>query len=252
MSAQAPTPALERNADAAQTAPPPAQPKRRLTIQQETILREFTSTYQIDPSQIGFEGENEQAIFDFDALSILALKLTDFKDITIEKGDLDYINGVATSECRITLQDGRTRQMFAACSVGELLHDGGEVKEMSTALAVSRARAMRTAFRAVGFDPVREHEKRKHDGQTLELTLNEARNNELAQIHALGEESGLIDLARKDKTRYYGMMNIMFPGLTSARDMTDQQRAKWIAILRGIVNSRERTSGTSRGLDHHS
>lgn len=240
MSATAPT-ALERNAEAAHSAPPPAQPKRTHTIKQETIVREFTKTYNLDASQIGFDGESDQPIFDFDALSILGIRLTDFRDITIEKGELDYINGVATSECRITLGDGRTRQVFASCPVGDVLHDGREIKDMSTALAVSRARAMRTAFRAVGFDPLREHEKQKEDGEALELSLDSMRNKELAEIHLLGEQSGLIDPATNDKTRYYKMMDVMFPDVTSARYMTQEQRAKWIGVLRGLSNAQRRT-----------
>ncbi len=142
--------ALTSNAN---SAPPTTRAQSTWTLKQEELAREFVEAYGLDRKQISFEGASEQPIFDFDALSILSLRLTDIPDIRVEPGDFHNAAGIATAICRITLRDLRAREVYGNCLVGEVMYDGTEVADIGQALKIAQARALRTGLRAVGFDP---------------------------------------------------------------------------------------------------
>ncbi len=248
--------ALGRNADTISEAPP--QPSnvssitkskpRVLTLAQEEIVRAFTNDYDIEHDQIGFRGEDLEPIFDFDALSILALALTDFREISVEPGDFNAIGGVATATCGVVLSDNRLRGAYGHCVIGQVLHDGSEVTDLSMAMGVARARALRTGLRMAGFDPVRAHRAhRAHQGENLPFSPPEEtdqRTKDLRQIHALAEE--LLWVKDGDESEYRRQINTLYPGINSAGDMTDQQRSQFIAIMGGLQKARAQAAATFR------
>lgn len=245
--------ALGRNADTISEAPPQPSnvssitksPRRVLTLAQEEIVRDFTDAYDIERDQIGFRGEDLEPIFDFDALSILALALTDFREISVEPGDFNAIGGVATATCGVVLSDNRLRGAYGHCVIGQQLHDGSEVTDLSMAMGVARARALRTGLRMAGFDPVRAHRARQ--GEALAFTPAEEidpRTKDLRQIHAFAQE--LFWVKDGDDSEYRRQINTLYPGITSAGDMTDQQRSQFIAIMGGLQKARTQAQSAFR------
>jgi len=229
-----------------------AKPRRPLTLEQEQILREFTEHYGLERKQIGFDGDRAEPIFDVDALSQLALELSDIPSIIIEPGNIDSSVGIVTSSCEVKLADGRMRTVHGSALLGEEMHDGGIINDIKQALDVSAARALRKGFRAVGFDPVKAHEKRIK-GQDLSLSLSseaEQRNRELAEAHKLGEELGYI--FGDNKVAWSNLVNSYFPGHTSSGTLNSVQRAQFLSMLRAWKTARSRTSELAASLTHGS
>ena len=101
---------------------------------------------------------------------------------------------MATATGDATLPNGNLRRIYGVAFLGETMHDGSTIDSWKQAVNVSRARAMRTILRAVGFDPVAAHRSFKKSGNVLELqppaTLT--RDQERKEIHILADELGLI------------------------------------------------------------
>jgi hypothetical protein len=229
---------------AASDEPPHSTPRtRRLNLSQESLVREFTAAYGIDPAQIYFEKESAEPYFGFEALSQLAIELApDVHDISVQAVEVNQATGLVLSRGTVVLTDGRSRSGDAGCIVGDALPSGLLVETIKSALDVSGARALQKALRMVGFDPVRAHEAKKNSGAQDTLRLSpeqEQRNKELAEIHKLADECGLID--GKDKSKYRQQIGIWFEGKNSSEDLTPRERAQLIAILRGIKTARMRS-----------
>ena len=232
-----PESALERNANVAGQQPPAAG-RRVLTSEQDKVIKDYGEAYDISPDQIYFDGSDARPYFDFDALSVLAHKLSnEIISLTTSPLEIDKVNGIVSVGCEVTLKDGRTRAPFAVALVGEMLTDGRPVETIRQAVALAQARACRTALRIVGFDPVKAHEAKKA-GVDLQLDLDAPRNRELAEAHMLGEELGLI--RGDDKTAWRRMISVYFPGKESSAQLTDSQRTQWIAHLRAMKSARSR------------
>jgi hypothetical protein len=215
---------------------PPATRPRVKTLQQEEIVREFTETYGIDASQISFDGEKPEPLFDFEALNLLATTLGNFPSIITEIGDVDGAMGLVTSSCEIKLPDGRRRVVFGAAVVGEDMPEEKLIETIPQALNVAQARALRKGLRAVGWDAFRAH---RQQGENI-LTFNpspDIAKNEIAELHILAKDVGLIT-SDGDKTNYYRMMAIWFPGVKTSKELDEVQRAQMIATLRGLKKSK--------------
>lgn len=112
--------------------------------------------------------------------------------------------------------------------------------DLSKALDLARARALRSALRLAGFDVVRAHEQRKQGGQAGAPSPSpeaEQRNKELAEIHLIATEAGLI--AGEDKSAYYKQLSVFFPHVSTAADLSAKERTQFIALLRAIKAARE-------------
>lgn len=221
----------------AQTATEP----RLLTPAQEQLVREFTEIYGLERSQISFDSDRPDPIFDFDALSLLSVKLSDIKAIRVVPCEV-LITGLAASSCEVKLPDGRTRDFFGSALLGEVMPDGGTVDDIKQALDISQARSLRKGLRAVGWDPVRAHQDFLA-GRGTELgaspTAGNQRNAELAQAHILGQELGLIVGA--DKTRWQKLLAIWFNGKDSSATLNDNQRSQLLAILRSLKSAHDKS-----------
>lgn len=208
------------------------------TEEQRSLADEFLVEYGIEPEQIAFTDTELNPIFDFDALFFLANRLGDFWDISIEAGDVDHERGYCTSHCCIMLGDSRTRKMFGSAFIGETMPGNRLVQTIGEALVISRARALRGALRAVGFDPVRAHLQRDQPSDGVDLTGSpEPRRALERQAHLLGEKLGYIVRpagAPADKTEWREFMAMLFHGKTSMSELTDEEQSQWVSTLRAM------------------
>lgn len=241
------TDALNRNAAAA-AAPDAAlssasrkdpSPSRRLSLRQELIVNEYANYYDIARDQISFEGDSDTPFFHFEALSRIVTELSNFTEIAVRETAIEPSRNYVTCEASITLKDGRIVRSFGSAFVGESLQGGAGVDDLQTALDVARARGLRSALRMVGFDPVRAHEAAKR-GESLypkPQPEDEARQRDLAQIHIIATEAGVLE--PQNDERYRKLIATFFPECTSAAELDAAQRSQFIAILRGIKSARE-------------
>jgi hypothetical protein len=209
------------------------------TDEQRSLADEFLIEYGIEPTQINFNDDQLNPIFDFDALFFLANRLGDFWDIGIEAGDVDHERGYCTSHCCITLADGRTRKMFGSAFIGEPMPGARTVQTIGEALVISRARALRGALRAVGFDPLRAHLQRgSSDAGEEEFDEYESPRRLMErQAHLLGEKLGYIVRphgAPADKSEWREFMAMLFHGKTSMSELTDDEQSQWVSTLRAM------------------
>ncbi|MET0646414.1 MAG: hypothetical protein ABW208_07310 [Pyrinomonadaceae bacterium] len=241
--------ALAANAAAAgsQPAASPQQQPRKLNLQQESLVGEFVTAYGIDADQVIFFDDTPAPFFLFEALAQIVGALGNFREVAVTHPEIDERNGNATCEAALTLDDGRVVRNFGSSFVGDTI-PGKEVNDFQTAFDIARARALRSALRLAGFDPVKRHEQSKRGEKGEETVISpeaEQRNKELAEIHALAAEAGLIvnaPGALEDKSAYYRQLQVFFPAVSSAGELSAKERAQFIALLRGIKSARERAS----------
>lgn len=223
---------------------------RKLNLDQAQLVREFEQHYDISPRQIGFDSRSGEPIFDYDALSVLSLVLApDIVNMETEIERLDDAAGVASVKCRVVLRDGRSRDPLGFAFVGEAMHDGSTIDDLKQALLVAQARAARAGLRAVGFNPVQAHARRMR-GEDMTLNLSaDPRSKDLATIHILREEAGLVT-PDGDDTAYRNLLGDLFKDeeqrpIRSARDLDEKQRAQFIANLRSLKSVKERSLGSA-------
>lgn len=213
---------------------------------QAALRKEFCHAYDFKPEQIGFDSENSlEPIFDFDALSVLSARLCNLPHVAVELGDVNANTGIATSTGYAVLANSNSRKIFGIAQVGEVLHDGGKVETIRQAVVLSRARAMRTIHRMVGFDPVKAHQEFKRTGSVVELQPRgerQQRTAELAEIHMLAQELGL--RTKGERSRYQAALTTFFPrpqwksGRPSAGDLDDCERGQFLMVLRAWTRAR--------------
>jgi hypothetical protein len=234
--------AIARNAEAASAVPPPVGKTKTFTLSQEQLVREFTDKFAITREQVSFEGSGLDPIFDYDALSLLALELTDIPSIRVEPGDFNPMVGLATAMCMVTLVDGRKRETYGHAMVGEVLYDGSSIADMGEALTMVRSRALRSGLRMVGFDPVKALRATQKD-TAKPAEFIDLRNRQLARAHVLGEELGYI--VGENKVAWKNQIATYFRGKTSSADLDDLQLSQWVAMLEGWCSARGRALSSS-------
>lgn len=210
---------------------------RSYSKEQRAIQKEFIDAYSFAPEQISFDGESLDPIFDFDALALLSTKLCDLPQIDLGLGSVDRSIGLATAVGVVILPNGSCRKIFAAAQVGEEMPDGEPIKDINQAINIARARALRNILRAVGFNPVRAHRvfTDSEGMQMMELVPVDPRLKQLAEIHLHAQALDLIVVGPNgflNKERYQQRMAMICDGKTSCRDLTDEERAKWLQSLR--------------------
>lgn len=208
---------------------------RPLTLKQQMIVDEFVKAYDLDATDIGFEGKSDKPFFYYDALATVAYKLLDFDSLEVAPTRVEPEQGYAMSEA-ILVKDGRTLKNYATCFIGQTFGDDRTVNDITTALHTSRSLALRAVLRMVGFDPVRAHRAHLADEQIELEQISDPRTKDLRFIHATAAELGWIN--GEDDSEYRRQIGIYFDGLKSAGDMTERQRAQFIAILTGLIKAR--------------
>jgi hypothetical protein len=234
--------AINRNAEAATGSPPSVNKTKVFTLSQEQLVREFTEKYGITREQVSFDGVGLEPIFDYDALSLLTLLLTDIPSIRVEPGDFNPMVGLATAMCMVTLVDGRKRETYGHAMVGEVLHDGTTILDMGEALTMVRSRSLRSGLRMVGFDPVKAH-RQSQKGQAQPTDFVDQRNKQLARAHALGEELGYI--VGDNKLAWQNQIGIYFKGKSSSAELNELELSQWVAMLEGWSSARSRSMSST-------
>src|SRR5688572_26727066 len=107
------------------------------TQDQLQIVNELCSVHGLDPSQISFEGDALNPIFDYEAVCALSLKLTDIKTIDCEiKASENIIRSVGV--CTVILMDGRSRTVEDSAEIGELLGNGEKIESRRDADGIAQ------------------------------------------------------------------------------------------------------------------
>jgi len=207
--------------------------QRTLTHTQHEIVKELTEMHGLDPAQISFEGNDPTPIFDFEAVCLLSLKLTDIQDITCEISDRDLESQIVTARCSVRLPDGRTRVSQDSARMYEPFADGGTIDSLRMADNVAQARAVRRGIRSVGINLWHAHKKFRESGQVaLGHTRHDPRKPQYEEIHVLAGNLGLIDGAGKEA--YKKFLAETFDGRTSAKDLDDDDLQRFLITLRAM------------------
>jgi len=215
---------------------------RKLNRDQRAILKDFCETYDFSENQIGFDSDSTTPIFDFDALSVLSLRLCNVPGIAVSFVGFENAN-MATSSVTVRLANGAVREFFAVAQMGEHMHNGEPVVDAIQAVNLSRARALRVGLRAATFDPVKAHAAMKRGENVLDFTPGKFVDPGLAECHMIGEELGYIvrDGGKLvDRSTYDRLMATYFHGKTSTAALTPQERAQWAGMLRAWKSARQR------------
>jgi hypothetical protein len=205
--------------------------EQKLTKEQLELQNQFVTTYGLSPEQISFEGEKLEPIFDFEALSLLREKLTNFESIDVSQVSFNADDNSAEAVCDIFTDQQRRIVVSDFAQIGELMPDGGRIESPMQAKRVARARAMRSGIRAAGVNLLRAHQLYL-EGKPLSFEPVDPRANRVKEIHALAGDIGFI--VRGDKTDYQKHIAEMFDGRTSTEELDDIELQKLAVSLRAM------------------
>lgn len=227
-------------------------PRRILTDEQQRIAAEFAINYQIDMSQISFEGDNPEPIFDYEALNLLRLQLSDIQTTDSEIAERNMQLGIVTVRCTAVLPDGRSASDLGSAQFatyddeskqqlteGEVMPDGTRIENMLQAQNVALARALRRALRAVGFNPVRARNQFLQTGKPTFADIDQEFQSPIGkEIHKLAADWGHI--VGKDKTGYQDFIEGIFGnGKRSTLDLNDIEKSQLANMYRTLLGNRE-------------
>jgi hypothetical protein len=207
------------------------QEEKKLTLNQLELQKQFVETYGLSPEQISFEGEKPEPIFDFEALSLLREKLTNFETVDVSQVTFKSDDNSAEAVCDIITDQQRRIVVSDFAQIGELMPDGSRIETAMQAKRVARARAMRSGIRAAGVNLLRAHQLYL-EGKPLNTEPVDPRINRIKEIHVIAGEIGFI--VGSDKTDYQNHIAEMFDGRTSAADLDDIELQKLVVSLRAI------------------
>lgn len=225
---------------------------KNLTQEQQKIADEFVSIYGFDYSQISFEGNFTEPIFDYEALNVLRLRLTDIQMTDPEVVERNVTLGIVTVKCTAILPDARSASDLGSAQFatfegdrqltrGEIMPDGSEVSMMFQAQNIALSRALRRAIRAVGVNLFKAHQQFMLNGSSTAAEIDEEFQSPIGkEIHALAKEWGHIK--GKDKTQYADFIEQNFGfGLRSTLQLNDIQKSQLANFYRNMIKSRELT-----------
>lgn len=211
---------------------------RTLTNAQHQIVREIAEMHGLDPGQISFEGDDPTPIFDFEAVCLLSLKLTDIQDVTCEISERDFDSQIVTARCSVRLPDGRTRVCEDSARLHEPFGDGGTIDSLRMADNVAQARAVRRGIRSVGINLWHAHKKFRDSGLVAEgHTRHDPRKPQYEEVHVLAGNLGLIEPGSKE--RYKAFLAESYDGRTSAKDLDDAELQRLLISLRAMDRVRK-------------
>jgi len=215
---------------------------RTYSREQRAIQKEFCDAYGFHPEQVAFDSNSLDPIFDYDALCVLSVKLCDLPDVEVTLRTVNHGTGIATSAGTAVLNNGNRRSVFGAAMVNEVMPDGEKIPDLSQAISISRARALRSILRAVGFDPVAAHRSFQRTGNVVELQLPTKlpRDKERAEIHMLATGLGLVKRVPGgiDRSAYEQSIALFFNGKTSSKDLSDLEHTQFLTMLRAFTKAR--------------
>ncbi|MCC7308291.1 MAG: hypothetical protein IT173_12050 [Acidobacteria bacterium] len=213
--------------------PETAPPIRRYSLPQMNIISDLCQRHLLDPTQIAFEGDDLNPIFDYEAVSLLSLRLTDIQ--TIDCSLITHsADGRSTCECTVMLTDGRSRTVSDSAAIGEEMPGGTRIADVRLADSVARSRASRLGIRSVGINLYHAHKRfRETGGIAVASTDSDPRAAALRELHVLATELDLI--VDGDKTAYQQFIADSFEGKTSSTHLNDLDFQRLLNQLRAMA-----------------
>lgn len=223
--------------------------RKILTTAQQNIADEFVADYNFEYSQISFEGNSLEPIFDYEALNVLRLRLTDIQMTDPEVVERNTRLGIVTVKCTAVLTDGRSASDLGSAQFatfdenknkltdGEFMPDGSEIGNILNAQNLALSRALRRAIRSVGVNLFKSHQEyRRHGNVTVAEIDKEFQSPVGKELHQVATEWGHI--RGKDKSEYQEFMARMFGGKTSSLELNDIEKSQFVTIYRNMIKSR--------------
>lgn len=209
------------------------QPEKTFTPRQWTVIGELVQTHGLDASQISFDGDEDTPIFDYEAISLLSLKLTDIQKLDCWISERNERAGYAASKCTVTLPDGRERSVSENAYIGEPLPRGSKVEDIRTAEALARSRASRLGIRSVGVNLWLAHQKFVKTGEVAEgHTRHNPRKPVYDEIHQLAENLELIK--GSDRADYEELISAAYDGRRSSSELDDIELQRFLTTVRAM------------------
>jgi hypothetical protein len=202
--------------------------KQILSPDQKKLVLEFDAHHGIDPNQISFKGDSLEPIFDYKALSVLRLKLTDIVDMHASIEERDHATGLVTARCTATLPSSRSVSDLGTAYVGETLGNGMVVANMIEAQNVALARALRRAIRAAGVNLLKAHQLWLQLGTIAQSDPLDGRKVRQRELHALRDEWGDSD------EQYRDFIERLF-GVRSSLQLNDEQMSQLVSTYRKLI-----------------
>ncbi len=220
-----------------------------LTTEQQNIADEFVADYNFEYSQISFEGNSPEPIFDYEALNVLRLRLTNIQMTEPEVVERNTRLGIVTVKCAAILPDGRSASDLGSAQYatfdeenrrltdGEIMPDGSELGSMLKAQNVALSRALRRAIRSVGVNLLKAHYEYRRNGKVAIAEIDTEFQSPVGkELHQVATEWGHI--RKKDKTDYQDFMARMFGGKRSSLELNDIEKSQFVNIYRTMLKSR--------------
>lgn len=216
------------------------------SIQQKRIAETVSHQYGVPKDKVYFpyEREPDRPWLGAEALMVIARNSPEVSGV-MERFDkyeptLQQIFHLAT----VTTTDGHTFERTGVASIGEKLK--GVPDEEVDEHELAAARAIRKALADAGVDPfsnVRSEEPAEAVPASAGVQEAALRTRDLAEIHMLAEEKGLVSVVggKKDDSKYRRWLNRHCSGLgigdvTSAVNLGPKERASVIQALRQLGN----------------
>jgi hypothetical protein len=210
---------------------------------QEAVIQTLTNRFEIDEERILFlnPARPEEPWIPPEELMSIARQAGGFKSIGVTFDQfIQGLNQVAYT-ANVTDAQDRIYVMPGVATVGEKHPVSGEVLDEHS---LARGRAVSAALRAAGFYPLKA-------GSTIDLNLKlsnsnnpvalaaEQRNSDLAQIHLLAAQKGLIREGVGGRKELSGYKNWLFEnwGIDSAGALNTAERQSAINALKQMPDA---------------
>lgn len=201
----------------------------------DQIKTEFKAAYDIDEEQILFD-EKGNPFFDSDALSSLSIQLApQIRNIEIDPATIKLDELHVMVPCTAYLEPGITRTTFGTCFFNPEAEQNNKQDPIEVAINTAKARALRSALRAVGFDPVKAHLARKA-GKVVALqprTEEDEATTLRKAIHAIRDEMNL-------DTETYRRYLVIAAGKPSTQEMPVEDLRLANTYMQGLNEGRKR------------
>lgn len=220
---------------------------RKFTPQQLALVKEF-EVYGIDETDIIFYSEKPEPFFTYEATAMLAQKLTDVRSIDVEplpafaaqivSNNLlgqTVTNKTTAVRCKLGFENEKS------CSgVGVVNHDekfDDKLMNDHQRFSLASARAIRNALKASGINLLKAHNLAKSTGEITAPSEDSLRAKLIAEVHALGYETGFIYRDGLESLNKSAWNNILLKryGTHSSRLLTNLQLTDFAAFLRSCL-----------------
>lgn len=210
-------------------------PQKILNTSQTALINELVETYGIEPEDVTFFPDDPKPFLSYEATCAVANQLTDIRDIDIKPVEPAFADSLSL-KCTLTLADGKTRSAVGVVNLNERIGDTPMNSQQIYQTASSRA--IRNALRTAGIDLIKLHEHLANGTvPSSAVSGDAARESLIRQVHALGQEAGLIVTYTdgvKEKTGWRAFLQRRY-GLDSTQHFSKEALADLAAVLRSIV-----------------